>query len=154
MLACFSLVNWFSFHLSNFEYRWSWSDWLECVEFPIYDRRNIFVREVLEKCLRFSYHDKLSQFLPEEFEPMIPVKPQIVFVLGDESHPAYSQAQLFRTMIKERPNAKDILLELKADRLAPDDEATFDSDMVAVFIAVLLDVSSKTFSHTFAAFTK
>jgi nuclear cap-binding protein subunit 1 len=121
---------------------------------PVYDRRQLFVREVFEKCLRLSYHEKLLKTLPDEFEPLIPIKPQVVFVLDDSSHPAYGQAQLFRRLIQDRADAKEVLLELKADRLAPDIEATYDADMVAVFTATLINVSSKTFSHTFAAFTR
>ncbi|KAI6182064.1 80 kDa nuclear cap-binding protein [Aphelenchoides bicaudatus] len=153
--ACLDrLVNWFSYHLSNFEYRWSWTDWSDSVNLPTYDRRQIFVREVFEKCLRLSYHDKLLKTLPEDFEPLVPVKTQVVFVLGESSHPAYGQAQMFRRLIQDRVESKEVLLELKADRLATDADATYDADMVAVFTAVLIDVSSKTFSHTFAAFTR
>jgi nuclear cap-binding protein subunit 1 len=123
---------------------------------PIYDRRQIFVREVLEKCLRLSYHEKLTRTLPEEFESLIPVNPSVVFVLEDESHPAYNQSQAFRKSIENRAPSREILFDLQLDRLAAQDEKglLYDPDMVAVFTAVLIDISSKTFSHTFSAFTR
>lgn len=121
---------------------------------PVFDRRQIFVREVFEKCLRLAYHEKLTQILPEQFAPLIPVNPQVVYVLDDSSHPAYNQAQIFRKLIQDRVDSATLLMELKVDRLAAPAESKYDPDMVAVFIAVLIDASSKTFSHTFAAFTK
>jgi nuclear cap-binding protein subunit 1 len=121
---------------------------------PVYDRRQIFVREIFEKCLRLAYHDKLTQILPEDFAPLIPVKPEVVFVLDDSSHPAHKQAVIFRRLVQDRAESRELLLELQADRLAAINDTHYDPDMVAVFTAVLIDVSSKTFSHTFAAFTR
>jgi nuclear cap-binding protein subunit 1 len=120
---------------------------------PVYDRRQIFVREVFEKCLRLAYHEKLTKTLPEEFTPLIPVNPQVVFAL-DDSHPAYKKAQDFRNLIRDRVVSQEILMELQTDRLASGEDVDYDLDMVSIFTAVLIDVSSKTFSHTFAAFTR
>ena len=109
---------------------------------------------MLEKCLRLAYYDKLQQLLPEEYEKILPPKPAVVGVFEDEEHPAFAQAQTFRAMIQERKDLAEQLFELRVDRLASDEEATFDPEKVAVFTAVLLNISSKTFSHTFTAFTK
>lgn len=35
----------------------------------------MFVREVIEKCMRFSYHKKLLDFLPKEFLAIAPADP-------------------------------------------------------------------------------
>jgi hypothetical protein len=104
--------------------------------------------------LRLAYHEKLTQILPEKFAPLIPVKPQVVFVLDDVLHPAYKQAVICKNLIQDRAESREILMELVQDRLAPEENYRYDPDLVAVFTAVLINQASKTFSHTFAAFTK
>ena len=47
--------------------------------------RRILVREVIEKCMRLSFHSKLSEFLPPEFESILPEEPTICYVLDDGS---------------------------------------------------------------------
>jgi len=92
-------VNWFSYHLSNFNYLWTWADWADCLKvssslimisnsdygfkLDTLHPRLIFVREVIEKCLRLSYYKRVVNFLPQEFDPIIPPEPAILYELDD-----------------------------------------------------------------------
>ncbi|CAK5056475.1 unnamed protein product [Meloidogyne enterolobii] len=151
-------VDWFSFHLSNFEYRWSWSDWVECIEFDSLHPKRIFVREVIDRCLRLSYHKKLVELLPGEFSPVIPDEPVITYVLDDENHPAFSKAEQFKELIAQRAKDDEILALLIENNANEDeqmeDKNVYAEDSFAVFFAVLLKLASKTLTHSFAALTR
>lgn len=77
------LIDWFSYHMSNFEYRWSWADWSDCLKMDRLAPRYMFVHEVLEKCMRLSYHQRLKEFLPQGFENVSPEEPAILYALGE-----------------------------------------------------------------------
>lgn len=147
-------VDWFSYHLSNFEYRWSWTDWADCIELDSLHPKRIFVREVIEKCLRLSYHKKLFEFLPREFGTLIPDEPLINYVLDDENHPAFAKAEQFRELILQKKSDEDILqaLEDKGDLF--DLGQSYSQESVAIFFSVLLKFASKTLTHSFAALTR
>uniref|UniRef100_A0A915M2Z3 Nuclear cap-binding protein subunit 1 n=1 Tax=Meloidogyne javanica TaxID=6303 RepID=A0A915M2Z3_MELJA len=134
-------VDWFSFHLSNFEYRWSWSDWVECIEFDSLHPKRIFVREVIDRCLRLSYHKKLVELLPGEFGPVIPDEPVISYVLDDEGHPAFSKAEQFKELITQRAKDDEILALLIENNANEDeqmeDKNVYSEDSFAVFFAMM-----------------
>ncbi|ETN59105.1 nuclear cap-binding protein subunit 1 [Anopheles darlingi] len=74
--SCFDrFVNWFSYHLSNFQFRWSWDDWDSCLLLENEHPRPKFIQEVLLKCLRFSYHDRFKEMMPEAYAKLIPKPP-------------------------------------------------------------------------------
>ncbi len=41
------------------------------------------MREVIEKCLRFSYYKRIVDFLPDKLDPIIPAEPEISYELND-----------------------------------------------------------------------
>jgi nuclear cap-binding protein subunit 1 len=43
---------WFAWHLSNNDFKWTWNDWADLVQFSEDDPRRLFGEEVLEKCVR------------------------------------------------------------------------------------------------------
>jgi len=72
-------INWFGHHLSNFQFRWSWDEWADCLSQDLDAAKPNFIREVLEKCRRFCYHQRIVETVPQDFEHLLPNEPNIRF---------------------------------------------------------------------------
>uniref|UniRef100_A0A8R1XU70 Nuclear cap-binding protein subunit 1 n=1 Tax=Onchocerca volvulus TaxID=6282 RepID=A0A8R1XU70_ONCVO len=150
-VACIDrLIDWFSYHMSNFEYRWSWSDWSDCIDLDRLAPKHIFVREVLDKCMRLSYHQRLAEFLPPAFEKMIPEKPVISYDLNDDEHPDRDFAIILEKAFRDKISADEMI-----DLLRSKTGNRMDiNSRLSIFFKVLLYLARKTFSHNFAALTR
>uniref|UniRef100_A0A3B4DBB6 Nuclear cap binding protein subunit 1 n=1 Tax=Pygocentrus nattereri TaxID=42514 RepID=A0A3B4DBB6_PYGNA len=84
-------VSWFAHHLSNFQFRWSWDDWADCLTVDNEKPKPKFVKEVLEKCMRLSYHQRIVDIVPPSFSALIPAEPMFQYKYEDESNSKYSQ---------------------------------------------------------------
>lgn len=78
-------ISWFSYHLSNFQFRWSWDDWSEvAVGTDLDSPKSFFVREVFQKCMRLSYHQRIVDGVPGAFQPLLPRPPNHIFKFEGE----------------------------------------------------------------------
>lgn len=72
------LTNWFSFHLSNFGYKWNWSDWALYADQDMVDKfpfRALFCKDILAHCVRLSYYDRILKVIPTEMKYFLPPQP-------------------------------------------------------------------------------
>ncbi|XP_026865412.2 nuclear cap-binding protein subunit 1 [Electrophorus electricus] len=155
-------ISWFSHHLSNFQFRWSWDDWADCLTVDLEKPKPKFVREVLEKCMRLSYHQRIVDIVPPSFSALIPAEPQYHYKYGDESNsslPGYAVAIAVGNAIKNRASNEEILTTLKElpnpNQEEDDDEGDgFNPLKIDVFLQTLLHLAAKSFSHSFSALAK
>ncbi|OCT97738.1 hypothetical protein XELAEV_18009967mg [Xenopus laevis] len=155
-------INWFSHHLSNFQFRWNWEDWADCLSQDLDKPKPQFVREVLEKCMRLSYHQRILDIVPATFSALYPANPSNVIKYGDESNsalPGYSVAVILTNAIKNKASDKEIFNILKdipnPNQDDDDDEGIgFNPLKIEVFVQTLLNLASKSFSHSFSALAK
>ncbi|XP_022097425.1 nuclear cap-binding protein subunit 1-like [Acanthaster planci] len=158
-------VNWFSHHLSNFQFRWSWDDWADCVSMDLEMPKPKFVQEVLVKSMRLSYHQRIIESLtnPEPFTPLLPPKPVPVYKYNEEgagSLPGTMIAHKLMETIKARATCSEVMGVLDdvpnptQDSDSIEDESTFNPLKIDIFVQTLLFLGQKSFSHSFSALAK
>ncbi|XP_030050318.1 nuclear cap-binding protein subunit 1 isoform X2 [Microcaecilia unicolor] len=156
------LINWFSHHLSNFQFRWSWEDWSDCLTQDLDKPKPKFVKEVLEKCMRLSYHQRILDIVPAAFSALTPPTPACIYKYGDESNsslPGYPVATSLTNAIKTKATNEEIFTILKdvpnPNQDDEDDERfSFNPLKIEVFVQTLLHLAAKSFSHSFSALAK
>ncbi|CAD5112749.1 DgyrCDS1968 [Dimorphilus gyrociliatus] len=147
-------VNWFSHHLSNFQFRWSWDDWSEVATYDDNDRPKAkFVKEVLRKCMRLSYHQRVVDFTPDTLESLRPAKPTPHYKY--DGHPV---AQKVTEAIKSKATPEMILdiLQEVANPLdnGGSDKMPYNPKKIDILVSTLLNLGSKSLSHSLAALAK
>ncbi|MGH0145688.1 UNVERIFIED_CONTAM: hypothetical protein FKN15_042877 [Acipenser sinensis] len=155
-------LNWFSHHLSNFQFRWSWDDWSDCLTQDLDKPKPKFVREVLEKSMRLSYHQRIVDIVPANFSALIPTNPIFIYKYMDESSsslPGYPVTIAISNAIINRSSNDEILTILKdvpnPNQEDDDDEGdSFNPLKIDVFLQTLLHMAAKSFSHSFSALAK
>lgn len=82
--ACIDrFANWFSYHLSNFQFRWTWDDWSRALECDGDHPKPKFISEVIVKCMRLSYHQRIVDLLPKSFEVLINPQQEPLYKFAD-----------------------------------------------------------------------
>ncbi|CAK9293128.1 unnamed protein product [Gordionus sp. m RMFG-2023] len=72
-------ITWFSHHLSNFQFKWSWEDWETCLEQDFEMSQPKFINETLTKCIRLSYYQRIAEIVPESFKVLLPLRNEHLF---------------------------------------------------------------------------
>jgi nuclear cap-binding protein subunit 1 len=168
-------VKWFSYHLSNFQFTWAWQDWLECLDENPESPKIKFIRETLQRCMRLSFHQRVIDFVPEQFYKLVPNKPSPVFKFEDIDPPIFGSeyAHLLTKKLKERSAAEDILHIISTVPNPSKDDTTIVGSssstttvnasatdltyhilQIDLFVSSLLWMGSKSFTHSFSALAK
>ncbi|CAH1100099.1 unnamed protein product [Psylliodes chrysocephalus] len=160
-VSCFDrFVQWFAYHLSNFQFRWSWDDWDTCLTLDEDHPKPKFIRETMLRCMRLSYFQRIREILPPTFSKYIPEKPEPDYKYAQEAAttlPGTEAAHKLVVSIRQKCTPEEVLAVLKDlpnPRSAEEGDRPFNPLKIDVFVQTLLNLGSKSFSHSFAAISK
>ncbi|XP_037931120.1 nuclear cap-binding protein subunit 1 [Teleopsis dalmanni] len=162
--SCFDrFVNWFSYHLSNFKFTWSWDEWDSCLLMDSEHPRPKFIQEVLLKCLRLSYHQRIVEMMPEGYAKLIPVQPIANYKYATEEGASVIGIKVAHQLVvavRQKCTPVEIFNVLKElpnpgeNRDQEISDSSFNPLKIDVFVQTLLNLGSKSFSHSFSAISK
>ncbi|KAG8130329.1 putative Nuclear cap-binding protein [Naja naja] len=138
------------------------SIWSDAVSEDLDRPRPKFVREVLEKCMRLSYHQRIVDIVHASFSVLTPANPTCIYKYGDESNkslPGYNVALCLSIAVKNKASNDEIFTILKdvpnLNQEEDDDEGfSYNPLKIEVFVQTVLHLASKSFSHSFSALGK
>ncbi|EDV26456.1 uncharacterized protein TRIADDRAFT_54475 [Trichoplax adhaerens] len=152
-------ASWFSYHLSNFQYKWSWNDWEDCLNQESSPKRR-FVSEVLEKCVRLAYFDRIVEIITEPLVQLLPPEPspKCKFERSDaeSTDPAVNLAQQLFTAFKAKKSPEEVIevLESAKTSLFADNEDEYAKTAAEVLVQCVLSIGQKSISHATSGITK
>ncbi|KAK2168200.1 hypothetical protein LSH36_19g01045 [Paralvinella palmiformis] len=154
-------VQWFAYHLSNFQFRWTWDEWSDCTQQDLLGPKAKFVQEVLLKCMRLSYHQRMVEIVPADFKALLPRKPVPSFKYekeGSGSLPGTIVVHQLMQAIKSKCTPEEAFSIIKDVPNPLKEKEGMDPGYnplrIEVFVQTLLYIGSKSFSHSFAAISK
>ncbi|CAG2167490.1 unnamed protein product [Oppiella nova] len=106
---------WFAYHLSNFQFRWSWDDWSSALTLDPLHPKPKFIRETLLRCLRLSFHEQVVKIIPDSFLELAPEEPNPSnkFSAEDPDSAASAVATTLVNKIREKCTPEEALEVLK-----------------------------------------
>ncbi|WFD43909.1 Nuclear cap-binding protein subunit 1 [Malassezia psittaci] len=161
------LADWFSVHLSNFNFTWAWSEWEEDLQLPWPHARRAFMRRLVELEVRLAYYDRIKETVPDEMQNAIltPEEPAPIFTYASEAHAYHVHATQLLNSLRAKASVQVIQADLQGFQqkiLAPaqdvPDEDEEERGLVSsrgeaeqivrdMAVQALLFAGSRSFSH-------
>lgn len=150
-----SFVRFFSLFLSNFEFKWPWSNWSHVLEAEEDDPQRLFVSTVIERCVRLSYLQFMQKLLPVEFHMLLPPNPvhylRFSMTASSEEEESSSVSPESRELysdvvakVKARASSDEVL---EAIMTGIKESRVSKSEGVEIFTTSILEAGAATFTH-------
>lgn len=157
-------INWFSFHLNNTEYIYPWQSWNDSVSKDRTSPKAVFVYEILDKCIRLSFHKKISTLVSGNLDVLVPAEINIKYQPVNSGDPkAEELAATIKKLIVEKADGKTICetlniiidgVELPDDFELKEEKHSVKMLKIDIFTAVILSIASKSLTHLSSAIGK
>nr|CAX73101.1 Nuclear cap-binding protein subunit 1 [Schistosoma japonicum] len=90
-------IEWFSYHLSNYQLQWSWKEWSSSLTLDPMSPQKRLITETLCRLIRFSYFENVKRLLPKSFYILLPPQPTVINKY--ESNPDLPSARAFFRLV-------------------------------------------------------
>ncbi|PSK56622.1 hypothetical protein B9Z65_6246 [Elsinoe australis] len=152
-------TDWFAHHVSNFEFRWKWSEWLPDVTLPALHPKRAFVTAAIDKEIRLSFPKRIADSLPPEFASTITkgqYNDQPDFKFADPSVPYSAQGTKLLTVLKDKsaPDSDIGAILDEVSTLATSHGADGLLASTDVLITSICHIGSKSLSHILSSIQK
>lgn len=164
-ITCFSrFTEWFSFHLNNTEFIFPWQFWSDSTGMEKTSPKALFVQAILDHCVRFSFHKKVSTLVSEFLSDLMPavvgVKYQPIFAdnpKAEELDATIDKLILGKAdgkVISEVLNLKIDGVEMPEDFMLREEKHSEKLLKIDIFTAAILTKASKSLTHLSSAIGK
>jgi hypothetical protein len=133
------LVDWFAYHLSNFDFAWEWSEWATSLTLPdgsidmTLTRKTHFIKEVLQRCIRLSYYERVERSVPVSFVKagLLPPRPSANNPFGSHEESAVDPRVAAAAAANPDAPAQESVSSTSRPQLERPSEASFYSIPIA-----------------------
>ncbi|PVI07696.1 hypothetical protein DM02DRAFT_714398 [Periconia macrospinosa] len=146
-------LDWFSHHLSNFEFRWRWAEWIDDLKLSKLEPKKAFIVAALDKEIRLSFAKRVRQTLPEEFSLLIPER------LDEDNSPEFkyekpetpyaAEGQMLLQQLRKKATHEQV--QETIDRIHAQAEEQGISDVLVpstdAFVTAICRLGAKSLSH-------
>ncbi|KAK7190190.1 hypothetical protein PSPO01_03911 [Paraphaeosphaeria sporulosa] len=114
----YRFLDWFTHHLSNFEFRWRWAEWIGDLELSNLQPKKAFIIAALDKEIRLSFAKRIRSTLPQEMNELIPAR------LDEDNSPEFKYDN--PVDVPYSAQAKELIQQLKKKAPAEEVQKTID----------------------------
>ncbi|KAH8725967.1 cap binding protein [Phaeosphaeriaceae sp. PMI808] len=115
----YRFLDWFSHHLSNFEFRWRWTEWLENLELSKLHPQKAFILATLDKEIRLSFAKRIRSTLPDPMHALIPERLDADnspdFKYENPQTPYAQEGQTLLSQLRKKATAEEV--QVTIDRI-------------------------------------
>jgi len=150
-VECYHIfIDWFASYLSNFDFKWIWTQWKS----PKTPTQQNFISQLLIKCIRLSYYEKIDRTVPTELSQFLPPKsrPDFKYLKGS-SVIGYKAAQQMYVRLKKEETSEQIISWIESPEGATINEQS-QIVITDIIVSCILQVSVKGLSSLYAIVTK
>ncbi|KAI0074461.1 hypothetical protein K474DRAFT_1765807 [Panus rudis PR-1116 ss-1] len=148
-------VDWFSIHMSNFNFQWVWKEWIPDLSLSLQHPKRAFMRRAAELEIRLSYFDRILKTLPEPMQSpdakVMPAEaPGPYYEYDDPTNPHHDSALTVLNLLRGRAKADEVmshLQTLKNNLETSDSDVNVDTVLRSIAVQSLLNIGSRSFSH-------
>ncbi|KAK3614464.1 Nuclear cap-binding protein subunit 1 [Elasticomyces elasticus] len=152
MELMYRFMDWFGHHLSNFEFRWKWAEWIPELELSTLSPKKAFIIGTLEKEIQLSFAKRVRDTLPTDYHPLIPASkenevPQ--FKYNDDTIPYAKEGREVLLMLRKKSAEEDIQTVLTAVQEQATAHGVHDPLVPStdIYMTSILSIGSKSLSH-------
>ncbi|THV63621.1 hypothetical protein D6D28_10522 [Aureobasidium pullulans] len=145
-------MDWFAHHLSNFEFRWKWAEWIDDLERSDLEPRKAFIVGSLDKEIRLSFAKRIRETLPEAYAPLISegkMKDTPDFKYLNEQTPYSQQGNAMHALIRRKAPEEEIEVVINEIQALASEHGVEDVLVPSTdaYMTSICSVGSKSLSH-------
>ncbi|KAK0930444.1 Nuclear cap-binding protein subunit 1 [Friedmanniomyces endolithicus] len=152
MELAFRFMDWFGHHLSNFEFRWKWAEWIPELDLSALSPKKAFIIGTLEKEIQLSFAKRVRDTLPADYHPLIPPSKENEipeFKYNDDTTPYAKEGREVLQMLRKKAAEDEIQAVLNTVQQQALAHGTPDPLVPStdIYMTSILSIGSKSLSH-------
>ncbi|GME29021.1 Cap binding protein [Neofusicoccum parvum] len=152
MELSYRFMDWFAHHLSNFDFRWKWSEWSDEVNMPDIHPRKAFIIGALDKEIRLSFAKRIRETLPPDWPNLITEakeKDTPDFKYESDQTPYAPQGRELLSLLKKKASEDEIQKVINSihEQAAEHDVADVLTPSTDAYVTCICYIGSKSLSH-------